>query len=83
MFALFFHHIQPQHLQIQIVVGQIRVDHLLHERQRQRHLHTLVGRTDVAGNGLADEAAGDFIQIFLISNGSHRSTPFGSVFSSL
>ena len=61
--AVLFRHVQPQDLEIQVVVGKHGVDHFLLEWQLQGHFDALVGGAEGADDGLAEEAAVDLVEV--------------------
>ena len=56
-------HVQPEDLQIEVIVGEHGVDHFLLEGQLQGHLDALIGRAQGADDGLAEEAAVDLVEV--------------------
>ena len=70
--SVLLRHVQPQHLQVEVIVGQHGVDHFGAEGQLQRHLDALVGGAQRADHGLAQKAAVYLVEILLIGKSFHR-----------
>ncbi|CDC62599.1 unknown [Clostridium sp. CAG:448] len=61
--SVFLRHIQPEHLQIQVIVGQHGVNHFPFERHFQRHLDALKRGAHGSNHGFSQKTAVQFIKV--------------------